>query len=434
MKFIFSFVLLCSFIQASTQDEKRELEKLLFNMPDVQFKLYSKPEEKHLKYRLTIRQPLDHQHPEKGYFYQSAVLTHKGFNRPTVMETEGYEVQLGGNEIEAMLNANNINIEHRYFGDSKPDTLQWEYLTFEQVTADLHRINTLFRTLYKNKWVSTGISRGGLMSIYYKCFYPNDVDLTVPYVAPLTNALEDKRIYHFLDTIGTADCRARIFNVQRFLLEHETEAVARLRWYAKGKGLTFDYFGSLEKAFEYWILEYPFSFWQLSTMTCEQIPTKNSVDDFLEHTIRVGGIQYLADKYINQWAANGYTATTQMGYYGYDLSRFKKYLRHIKGQNPSAAFVPKSIPAKQFDPGFTQYVSRWLDEKGNNLLYIYGSRDTWSACRVIVSDKVNAKSFLIPDANHFEARVKNMPPHMQAQFVTVVKKMLDVDVNLDALK
>ena len=90
MKFIFSFVLLCSFIQASTQDEKRELEKLLFNLPDVQFKLYSKPEEKHLKYRLTIRQPLDHQHPEKGYFYQSAVLTHKGFNRPTVMETEGY--------------------------------------------------------------------------------------------------------------------------------------------------------------------------------------------------------------------------------------------------------------------------------------------------------------------------------------------------------
>jgi len=434
MKFILSLIFVCSFYLLKAQSEKAQLESLLFNLPDVQFKLHSKPEDKHLKYLLTIKQPLDHLHPEKGSFYQSAVLTHKGFARPTVMETEGYEGRLDGNEIEAMLDANNINIEHRFFGTSKPDSLQWDYLTFEQVTADLHRINQLFRTIYKSKWVSTGISRGGTLSIYYKSLYPDDVDLTVPYVAPLTTALEDKRIYHFLDTMGSPECRQKLFNVQRFLLEHEAEAVAKLRWYAKGKGITYENYNSLEEAFEYWVLEYPFSFWQMTSMTCDAIPTNKSVDDYLEHMINIRYIPLLADKYIKRWAANGYTARTQMGFYGYDLARYRKYLRHIKGENPTAAFVPKDIPLKAFDSSFTKQVSNWLDEKGNDLLYIYGSRDTWSACRVMVSNKVNSKSFLLPGADHFEARVKNMPASMKAEFAIEVKKRLGMDADLDALK
>ncbi|HEX2607252.1 MAG TPA: S28 family serine protease [Flavisolibacter sp.] len=434
MKSFLSIILLLWTLQSSAQSEQEKLEQLLFNLPNVQFRLQSGPKDKYLKYLLTIRQPLDHEHPEKGTFNQYAVLTHKGFDRPTVMETEGYEVHYGGNELEAMLDANNINVEHRFFGASRPDSLQWDYLTFEQVTADLHDINQLFRTLYKHKWVSTGISRGGLMSIYYKYFYPEDVDLTVPYVAPLTRAVEDKRIYHFLDTIGTAECRTKLFNVQRFLLEHEKEAVAKLRWYAMGKGLTFDYFGSLEKAFEYWILEYPFSFWQLSNMTCEQIPENKNVEDYLEHTIKVGGIQYLSDKYINQWVANAYTALTQMGYYSYDLTRYRKYLKHIKGENPTAAFLPRNISARPFDSSFSQRISNWLNENGNNILYIYGSRDTWSACRVLVSGKVNSQSFLLPGANHFEARVRNMPAPMKADFASSVRNMLGLEPRLEALK
>ncbi len=130
MKFILFIALFCLFTQIRAQTEEAELEKVLYNLPDVQFKKHSKPQDKYLKYVLTIKQPLDHIHPEKGFFYQSAVLTHKGFNNPTVMETEGYEMSFEGNEIERILDANNINVEHRYFGTSKPDSLQWNYLTF----------------------------------------------------------------------------------------------------------------------------------------------------------------------------------------------------------------------------------------------------------------------------------------------------------------
>lgn len=434
MKLILSLALLCLFLPAKAQNQEAELETLLYMLPDVQFRKSLKPPEKALQYVLKIKQPLDHAHPEKGFFYQSALLTHRGFDKPMVMETEGYEMSNRGNEIEKLLNSNNLNVEHRYFGSSKPDSLQWDYLTEEQVTADLHHVNELLRTIYKNKWISTGISRGGQTAVIYKSFYPNDVDLSIPYVAPFPTGLEDKRVYHFLDTISTEECRTKIFNVQRYLLEHEDEVVKKLKWYAKGYDITFNYFGSLEKAFEMWVLEYPFAYWQIGSVPCEKIPTNRSVDDYLSHLIEVGGIEFMSDKSISDWAAHHYMSRAQTGYYGYDIQRFRKYLRYFKGENPSAILVPATIPYKPFDRTFMQRVNNWIDNKGNNILYIYGSRDTWSACRAIFSDKVNAKTFLIPGANHYEARVKKMPKEMQTDFAKSVKKMIGIDADLGALK
>jgi len=435
MKFLLSIVLLCFILPLQAQTDEAALEKALYDLPGVQFRKYSKPQDKYLKYVLNIKQPLDHLHPEKGFFYQMAVLTHKGFAQPTVMETEGYEGRYGGNEIEKILNANNINIEHRYFGTSKPDSLQWQYLTAEQVTADLHYINQLFRTIYKNKWISTGISRGGQTAIYYKTYYPDDVDLAIPYVAGIPNSLEDKRIYQFLDTIGTAECRRKIFEVQQFLLQHEKEAVSKLKWYARGKELTFNYFGSLDKAFEMYVLEYPFSFWQIGFTSCDKIPTNKNVDDYLEHLLTgVGGIEYISDKFINQWSAHLYMAKTEQGYYGYDLKPYAKYLQHWKGEDPTAALVPDSIPYKPFDSTITLNVLRWLEKNGNNILYIHGGIDTWSACRVIPSAHVNAKSFIIPGANHFVARVKAMPADMQKNFMNAINEMIGIKPDASALR
>lgn len=434
MRLLIALLFTCICFQLNAQNEEAELEKALFDLPGVQFKKYSKPQDKWLKYELQVKQPLDHKDPGKGFFYQKVILTHKGFARPTVMETEGYEGRYSGNELEKILNANNLNIEHRYFGTSRPEKLQWEYLTFEQSTADLHQINQLFRNIYKNKWISTGISRGGQTSIYYKRFYPNDVDLAVPYVAPIPNDLEDKRIYQFLDTIGSAECRKKIFEVQKFLLENEKEAANKLKWYAKGKDLSFNYFGNIEKAFEMYVLEYPFSFWQIGFIPCDSIPTNKNVDTYLDHLLTgVGGIEFLSDKSINQWITHNYMAKTQMGYYSYNLAPYKKWLRHFSGQNPSAALVPDSIPFKVYDKTYTQDIIGWLAKNGNNIMYIYGAIDTWTAAGVIPSPSVNAKSFMIPGANHFVARIKAMSPAMQQEFIATIKQMTGLDADLKAL-
>ena len=434
MRPLFIFCFFFCLIQLQAQSDELALERALFDLPGVQFKKISKPGDKYLTYALQIKQPIDHQHPENGSFYQSAVLIHKGFQRPMVMETEGYELYAGEDEIADILNANDIDIEFRYFGQSRPETLQWQYLTFAQACADLHHINELLKTIYSGKFVSTGISRGGQTSIYYKYYYPDDVNIAIPYVAPLPNSLEDKRIYQFLDTMGSQECRDRIFNFQKFMLTHEKEMLEKLKWYEKGTGQTYNYFGGLGGVFEIAVLEYPFSFWQTGFTPCEQIPVNDSVDVYLDHFLKISPIDWMSDKGLAELVVHNYMARTEMGYYGYDITRFKNYLHYVSGQNPSAALAPKYLTYALFDTTFTHNVHAWLDEKGNNMLYIYGGRDTWSACRVIVSGRVNSKSFMVPGANHFQARVRNMPADMRKDFAASLQQMLNIEVDLNALK
>jgi hypothetical protein len=109
-------------------------------------------------------------------------------------------------------------------------------------------------------------------------------------------------------------------------------------------------------------------------------------------------------------------------------------LQHWKGEDPTAALVPDSIPYKPFDSTITLNVLRWLEKNGNNILYIHGGIDTWSACRVIPSAQVNAKSFIIPGANHFVARVKAMPADMQKNFMNAINEMIGIKPDASALR
>lgn len=428
---------LCLILLASravAQSDELALEKALYDLPNVSFKKVSTPADKYLRYELQIRQPLDHQHPEKGYFYQRAVLLHKGFDRPSVIETQGYWLPRGSSEVEKLLDANDINVEYRFYGKSLPDAMQWEYLTIEQATADLHAINQLFRNIYHGKWVSTGISKGGETTLYYKYFYPGDVDIALPYVAPLDNAFEDERLYHFFDTAGTADCRQRLFQLQVYLLQHEQEAIEKLKWFAFGAQEHFTYTGSIGKSFEYAVLEYPFAFWQYHG-DCANIPLGQSLDSCLRYLMVVSDINGFSDEGIKEFEAHYYQAATQSGYYGYKLAPYKKYLHYLdpNGPNPSATFPPKSAPVKAFDPSLNTKVADWLASDGNNIVYIYGGIDAWTAAGIVVSDKVNSKRFLVPGATHSTARVKNMPPDMQAAYVQKVKEIAGLDVHPEAL-
>ena len=81
----------------------------------------------------------------------------------------------------------------------------------------------------------------------------------MPYVAPVNLALEDERIYAFLNSVGSRKCRKNIEAIQRRILTDYDESLLRLRWHAKGQELRFNYL-TVEEAFEYAVLEYPFRF------------------------------------------------------------------------------------------------------------------------------------------------------------------------------
>jgi hypothetical protein len=421
-------VLILSVLAQLSSAQENETENRLFLLPDVIFRQVETPQGFQSAYELKIRQPVDHFNPGKGYFYQKAYLSHKGFGQPTVFVTEGYDCQRNAvYELTKMLNANQILAEHRYFGESCPDSLDYNYLNLKQSTADLHRINELLRNLYPDKWISTGISKGGQTTIYYRYFYPSDVDVSIPYVAPFNLEAEDKRIYAFLDTIGTDECHAKVRALQTRLLQHRDDVLPLLKFYCAGAKLQFTYL-TFEEAFEYTVLEYPFAFWQWG-FDCSLIPSDTAtLESSLTHLLDVSDISLFSDRDIRAFASHYYQAASEMGYYGYRTEEFSGLLKALPLKpHPSAALTPGKMKV-DFNHELTAAAFNWLQTKGDRFIYIYGGIDTWSATAVPPSEKVDALWFFLPGQGHAGARIRNMTPEDKEKLTFALKRWLDIDI------
>ena len=71
-----------------------ELQKRLQNLPDISDIKPMQSDAYPEKYVFFINQLLDPHHPEAGNFKQRVILSHVGFDRPTVLVTEGYAAPL----------------------------------------------------------------------------------------------------------------------------------------------------------------------------------------------------------------------------------------------------------------------------------------------------------------------------------------------------
>lgn len=427
-KKLLSLFLITALFQFSYAQEN-EFEDLLFELPDVIFSKIETAKDFESTYLLKIKQPLDHSDTSKGYFYQRAFLSHKGLEQPTIMITEGYDRSRNRiSELTELLDGNQILIEHRFFGKSLPDTLDYKYLTLKQVTADLHHINRLFKGIYKNKWLSTGVSKGGATTLFYRYFYPEDVDVSVNYVGPINIDFEDPRIYKFLDTIGTKACRNKIESFQRYLLKNRDEILPLLKAYSLGARAEYTYL-NIEAAFEYAVMEYPFSFWQYG-QNCEDIPEKDiSYFEAMKYFTSVSDITFYSDKPMKGYASHYYQSATEFGYYGYETSEFKGLIKELPtDHNPYAAFMPNKMEAP-FDDSLLKGINEWLPVHGNKMIHIYGGIDTWSASAVPPSDKVDALWFFMNGKHHGNARIKTMSPAEKEKLDAALERWLLIEID-----
>ena len=62
----------------------------MFNLEDVSFEEIDAANGYESSYLLGIKQPIDHNNPSMGYFYQKVFLNHRDVMSPTVLVTEGY--------------------------------------------------------------------------------------------------------------------------------------------------------------------------------------------------------------------------------------------------------------------------------------------------------------------------------------------------------
>jgi len=372
---------------------------------------------------IMIEQPVDHHNPGGNKFLQRLYISHIDPSKPVVFVTEGYDAQYYyTTEIAAELRCNQIMVEHRYFGKSTPADLNWHYLDTWQAASDHHRIVGMFKELYPGKWISTGISKGGQTVMYHSFYYPDDVDVRVPYVAPLNFSVEDERIYTFLENVSSPKERRRVKRFQKMALKYQDRYLPAFIEFSDNRGYSFDLAGGEEKAYEYCVLEYSFAFWQWGYVPAGMIPGRAARPvEVIEHMNRVAGFDYFSDEFIISHRPFFYQALTEMGYYGYNLEEFDRYLQHV--DNPVFTFAIPDEVEVPFNPALSREVEEYLTEDASNFIYIYGEYDTWSATAVSNTGMTNSKIFVKEGGSH-RTRINNMPEEQKKDVYRVLSEFM----------
>lgn len=428
-------VLLLAFLPASCSREPYEppaqetLLSRLSDLPGLQVTPIEPLPGFSLSFQIDITQPRDHQNPGLGTFRQRFYLSHRSENAPTVFFTSGYGISRNFEpELSALLQANQILLVHRFFPDADP--LDWDYLTIRQAADDQHRIRETLKDIYPGQWVSTGGSKGGMTALYYRRFYPADVEATVAYVAPLMYAPDDPRFAPFFEQVGTAECREKLLEFQRQAFSRRASLIPLFLQYAQSHGYAFNII-SLDAAFEYTVLEYPFAFWQYGAESaCDAIPGADSTDQqVFDHLIAVSSPYFYSDSGFLYFQPLFYQAFTEIGYCPYMDEQVKDYLLAVP-QPDYRVFAPVGV-ALVFQPQVMQDVIPWLQIEGQKIVYIYGGIDPWTAAALEPAVGLDALKIVQPGANH-NVRIGDLD--QKALVIETLERWLDIPIDASVLK
>lgn len=354
-------------------------------------------------FQLVLDEPLDHNNPAAGTFQHYVYLSHVDETKPTVLITEGYNANPRTYELSKIFKGNQVQVEYRFYGKSRPETIPWRYLKNDQAIEDYHQLVTKLKTLYSGKWISTGISKGGETVLIYKSKYPYDVAVAVPYVAPLINTQEDPRIQEHLKTVGSDECRAKITKFQRLVLENREAVLTEISKYAEANSMSFTEL-STEEALEYAVLEFPFSFWQWGGK-CDAIPIENATGkELFEYINEIVGIGFYNDATYYDLLPSYYQHTTELGYYGFDKTPVEDLIKVVH-KPTNLRFAPKKADLT-YNPDYIKEVRDYVENKGNKIMYIYGGYDTWGACAPQPKPFVNALKMVLKGGSH-KTRIKD---------------------------
>ena len=374
-------------------------------------------------YVVNVKQPVDHRHPDKGYFPQRVVVSHLSYDRPVVFVTEGYGggYAIGNkylNELCPILQANQLFVEHRYFGTSHPDSINWQDLTVENAAADQHHVVQLFKQIYSQKWVSTGISKGGETTLYHRMLYPDDVEVSVPYVAPLNFSVEEKRHSHFIEKkVSNRHDRKLVKEFQLEVLKRKERLMPLFEQLCKEKNYRFR--APEREIYDYSVLEFSFSFWQWGH-SIKEIPALTVSDKVLfDYWQKVSSCNYFD---IESGKANApffVQAHRQLGYYAYDTRPFRKVIetKNTKGYIECLFLTKDQI--FPYDPAMSMATDRYLKEKATKVLLIYGGIDPWSASAATGGKNPGVVKLVQPGGCH-KSRISNMPEPLKQKAIDLL--------------
>lgn len=344
---------------------------------------------------LHFTQPMNHDDFDAKKFKQRVVLHHRSFQEPMLLQTSGYlifSVRLA--HIARYFNLNQIQVEHRYFSSSIPSDPDWSYLNIRQSAHDFHAITLAFKKLYPKPWINNGASKGGMTSIYHKYFFPDDLAGTVADVAPLSFSTQDKRYNRFLENVGGKDlkyCREKLKRMQIRLLKNRYVLLPQISG-------DFYRLGGAEVAFEHSIIEAPFVFWQYGkTSSCDLVSAEgdiNTIFNFFQTFSRVSGYE---DSGIDQFSPYYFQSATELGGPG----AITKHLDHLIYFDFSLSqYTPRGVATPYSSTSMLE-VRDWAMKTAENIIYVYGEFDPWSAGEFPLSNTgKNTHKFVVSKGNH----------------------------------
>ena len=381
------------------------------------------------KYVMFIDQNLDSKKKNAGVFKQRVIVCHIVFDRPTVLVTEGYE----GNrylspeyidELASLFNTNIVVAEYRYFGESMPEPCDWQYLTVENSLYDLHKIRRTMGKIYDNKWIATGISKGGQTTMFYRSKFPEDVDISVPYVAPLNKSLEDGRHESFIRKVGDKKSRKAVQNFQLELLKRKETILPMFSEYCESKKYEFRL--PVEEVFDYSVLEYSFAHWQFG-LKVGDIPAETATDqELFDYAIKILEPNYFSKQ--TPYTSFNVQAVRELGYYGYDIKPFKKYLS-IKSSKDymRRLMITEELCSEDFNPALYNSTVEFLKNNDPKMAYIYGEWDPWTASGVTwlnTDKKKNLKVYVCPEGSH-GTRINSFPEESRKEIINTIQGWLE---------
>jgi hypothetical protein len=136
---------------------------------------------------------------------------------------------------------------------------------------------------------------------------------------------------------------------------------------------------------------------------------------------RVAGFDYFSDQFITEYRPFFYQALTEMGYYGYDLEAFGKYLKHV--DNPDFTFTLPESEDIPFNAELSFDIQRYISEDARNFIFIYGENDTWSATAVSSTGHTNSRIFIKEGGSH-RTRINNMPEEQKQEVYSTLDSFL----------
>ncbi|MCD6068066.1 MAG: hypothetical protein K0S33_2892 [Bacteroidetes bacterium] len=371
-------------------------------------------------YEIKIDQPLDHSNSEKKKFRQTIHVGLNDVSAPVILMIEGYTF---GKRYEpaCFKNCNLVWVEHRYHGSSRPDSLQWEYLTIKQAANDLHRIRQTFGKILKGKWLSTGISKGGQTALAYKMYFPKDADATIAFVTPVKDQQNDKRMQDHLSSLAAKEESKIVFSFQNYAFRNKAKLLPEFDTYIKKTTYSF---GSLdtETLFDYLLLEYPFAFFQ-NCNNYNLIPdTLNpSPDNIIGEIVSVVSPRFFSTAFRPKLEPSFYMFYHELGYYEYALSGMKQWLKNES--YPNNIFAPEKY-ASTFDPGYLKQLNTFITSKKiGQVVFIYGETDPYTSLQAATEGNEKCLKLIVKNGCH-KSRIEDLDQAQQKQLFEKLSQWL----------